>query len=65
MRTQEEIKEIAFRDFKKLKITKASIQDIFMHPRLYRGSVKTAIGAIYTNEEYEEFRQRAYNIKLP
>lgn len=65
MRTLEEIKEIAFRDFKKPKITKASIQDVFEHPQLYRGSVKTSIGAIYTDEEYEEFRKNTYGIQLP
>lgn len=65
MKTMEEIKKIALCDFKKPKVTKTSIQDVFDYPQLYRGSVRTSIGAIYTDDEYEEFRKNAYTAKLP
>ena len=53
-------------NFKKPKITKQTIEYIKTHPRFFRNcDVRTRMGLIYTDEEYEKRRERVLNTPLP
>lgn len=52
--------------FKKTKITKEIIKYIKTHPRFFQHcDVRTRMGLIYTDEEYEKRRERVLNTPLP
>lgn len=65
MKKLEEAKKIIFCDYKSHEVTESSVKDISMYPHLYRGSVKTSTGAVYTDKEYDDFRETVYKISLP
>lgn len=57
--------EILNKDFATCEITKATVEDVYKHPNLYRGSVKTLLGRILTTEEYNKWKEKMRSIKLP
>ncbi len=65
MKTFEERQIILDQEYQTKIITQDSINDIFLYPHLFRGSVKTSLGYIFTNNEYNEWKKNILNIKLP
>lgn len=65
MKNQEEIREILERDYITKAINAQSVENVGLHPGLFRGNVKVALGAIYTNKEFDELRDEVLNLKLP
>lgn len=59
-------KEILETDYKELKITDRTKENIKSHSKLnYSLPVREFMGKIYTNEEYESKKQRILNTPLP
>ena len=53
-------------NFKKPKITEKTKESIKTNPRFFRNcDVRTRMGLIYTDEEYEKRRERVLNTPLP
>lgn len=57
---------ILFQDFPRLRITEETRQQILRYPQLHSGlSVRARMGRIYTDEEYEQRRERVLSTPLP
>lgn len=65
MKSQKEIRDILERDYKTVTINALSLENVGLYPNLFRGSVKVALGAIYTDKEFDEMRNNVLNLKLP
>lgn len=65
MRTANERQAILNQEYQTKIITQESINDIFKYPHLYRGSVKTSLGYIFTTKEYDQWKNKILNTKLP
>ena len=47
-------KSILEQEYKTPVITEETIKNIISHPRFFRGHVRTAMGRLYTNEEFKK-----------
>lgn len=47
-------KSILEQEYKTTVITEETIKNIISHPRFFRGYVRTAMGRLYTNEEFKK-----------
>ena len=64
---EERQKEILFTPlYKPLKVTEETRRNVLEHPELYRDlSVRTRMGNFYTDEEWEQRRDKVLNTSLP
>ncbi len=64
--SEDKKKEILFKDYPSLHITEETRQAILEHPELHSGlSVRTRMGRIYTDEEWERRREEVLSRPLP
>lgn len=47
-------KSILEQEYKTPVITEETIKNIISHPRFFRGHMRTAMGRLYTNEEFKK-----------
>ena len=58
--------EILFADFKPMKITEETRNDVLEHPeRCINCSPRIRMGKFYTDEEYERYKEKTLNRPLP
>lgn len=63
---KERQKQILFTPYKPLKITEETRNNVLEHPELHSGlSVRARMGMFYTDEEYEQRREKLLNTPLP
>lgn len=57
--------EILEKDYQMPKIDEKTIEGILNHPKFYRGHLRTALGKIYTTDEFKKHSDEVLGRKLP